>query len=317
MTWQVAMLMLPGLVVGLTVHEFAHAWSASLLGDGYARRQGRVSLNPLRHLSPLGTLVIFLLPFGWGRPVPVNLYNFKRPRRDYLLTSLAGPAANVLMVLLCMGLMLLTLHPYRFQPPYDQWMEWSYRMLELVVVINVLLAAFNLVPIPPLDGSKIWPCVIPGLKPGMRGKSAWISLIVLLGLVWSGSLNPLVHFAVGGVQRLLPVSDVRLFQGHWLAADQAMEKELWPVAEQQYGKALDVNPRADGCLAGRAAARINQAKWSEALEDVNRALELRPDPTYYRIRAAVFLALGRPTEAKADEAAADAMDPPAAQAGSG
>ena len=110
-----ALWMLPGLVIGLSVHEFAHAWSASLLGDDFARRQGRVSLNPLRHLSPLGTLVIFLgLPFGWGKPVLVNIYNFKHPRWDYLLSSLAGPAANVIMVGLCMAVMQWTRYSFRF-----------------------------------------------------------------------------------------------------------------------------------------------------------------------------------------------------------
>ena len=81
-----------------------HAWSASLLGDDFSRRQGRVSLNPFRHLTPLGTLAILFLPFGWGRPVPVNLYNFAHPRRDYLLTSLAGPAANFLLAAICLSL---------------------------------------------------------------------------------------------------------------------------------------------------------------------------------------------------------------------
>jgi Zn-dependent protease len=80
MGWQTVLALLPGLVIGLTLHEFAHAASASLLGDDYARRQGRISLNPFRHLSLLGTLAILLFPFGWARPVPVNVYNFRRPK---------------------------------------------------------------------------------------------------------------------------------------------------------------------------------------------------------------------------------------------
>ena len=103
MNLETAIFLLPGLVIGLSFHEFAHAWSASLLGDDFASRQGRVSLNPLRHLSILGTLAIFFLPMGWGKPVEVNLYNFKQPRRDYLITSLAGPLANIIIVACCIA----------------------------------------------------------------------------------------------------------------------------------------------------------------------------------------------------------------------
>jgi hypothetical protein len=100
-----SLILLPFLAVSLTVHEFAHAWSASLLGDQLARRQGRVSLNPFRHMTLLGTLAILLLPIGWGKPVMVNLYNFRRPKVDYLLTSLAGPASNLLLAGLALAAM--------------------------------------------------------------------------------------------------------------------------------------------------------------------------------------------------------------------
>ena len=308
MSLEMALLMLPGLVIGLTVHEFAHAWSASLLGDGFARRQGRVSLNPLRHLSPLGTLAIFLLPFGWGRPVPVNLYNFKRPRRDYLLTSLAGPAANVLVVAACLGLMLLTRHTYRFEPPYDGWVEMAHGMLAAVTVINVLLATFNLIPIPPLDGSKIWPCLLPGLKPAAGGRTTWIFVLVLLGLLWTDSLQPVIRFSVDNVGRLMPVSEGRLFRRHWAAADNALAERRWADAEEEFGRALDINPRSPGCLIGRAGARVKRARWAEALEDVDRAIEIRPEATTYAYRAAILRALGRNEEARVDEGIAKAME---------
>lgn len=308
MTWQAALWMLPGLIVGLTVHEFAHAWTASLLGDGFARRQGRVSLNPLRHLSPLGTLAIFLLPFGWGRPVPVNLYNFRNPRRDYLLTSLAGPAANVLVAALCLGLMLLTRHPYRFEPPHDHWIVMTHQMLQFVAIINVLLATFNLIPIPPLDGSKIWPCLIPGLKPGGRSKSTWIFLIVLVALLWTNSLAPVVHFAISGVDWLMPVSDTELFQDYGTAGNHALEKQSWAEAERNYTEALAINPRADGLMVARAGVRMKQGKWNEALADVSRAIQLCREPYYYEVRAIILRNLGRNEEARADEEAAQAME---------
>ncbi|HUU21897.1 MAG TPA: site-2 protease family protein, partial [Phycisphaerae bacterium] len=161
---ETAKLFLPALVVGITVHEFAHAWTASLLGDNLARRQGRVSLNPLRHLSPLGTLVILFLPFGWGRPVPVNLYNFRRPKWDYLLSSLAGPAANILTAALILPLTYLTRHTLAFGLAGEARMVLVHNIVVSAFLLNLLLATLNLLPIPPLDGSKIWPVLIPRLK---------------------------------------------------------------------------------------------------------------------------------------------------------
>lgn len=307
MTWQVALVMLPGLVVGLTLHEFAHAWSASLLGDGFARRQGRVSLNPLRHLSPLGTLAIFLLPIGWGRPVPVNLYNFERPRRDYLLTSLAGPAANVVVLAVCLALMLLTRHTYYFAPPYDLWVEIAHLVLQSVAIINALLAAFNLIPIPPLDGSKIWPCVIPGLKPAGSRRMTWISMMVLLALIWTGSLGPVARVAVEGARRLMPVADSRLFHERLASGAKALHDEQWDEAERAFTAALEINPRSSECLFGRSNARVQQAQWTAALEDIDRALALHAEPYYYRHRAMVLRNLGRDKEAEIAEATARAM----------
>ena len=110
MSWEIALFLLPGLIVGLTVHEFAHAISAKWLGDRNPERMGRVSLNPFRHLSPLGTLALFVLGFGWGKPVEVNLYNFKKPKLYYLLSSLAGPASN--LILCGLSLWVLYLRPH-------------------------------------------------------------------------------------------------------------------------------------------------------------------------------------------------------------
>lgn len=209
-----ALLLLPGLVIGLTLHEFAHAWSASLLGDDYPRRLGRVSLNPLRHLSPLGTLAIFLLPIGWGRPVLLNLYNFRHPRRDYLISSLAGPAANVLLVLLGLGLMQVTRRSYLLGtgPLAVAGMGFAHVGLASVVIINASLAVLNLLPIPPLDGSKIWPCLFPGLRVVSRGKMTLGFVVLLVVLLQTRLLNPVFDFAVGGALRWIPDIDLRLHQ---------------------------------------------------------------------------------------------------------
>ena len=187
-----ALFLLPGLVIGLTFHEAAHAITAKWLGDRTSERMGRISLNPLRHLSPLGTLALFFIGFGWGRPVIVNLYNFKRPKLYYLLSSLAGPAANLI---LC-GISLSLLHLY---PHWSiQWICTS------VFVINAILACVNLLPIPPLDGSKIWPCIIPGARPVISGKWTMVWMAVLVISLYTGALSKIIGPVLGFLFSLLP-----------------------------------------------------------------------------------------------------------------
>lgn len=186
MDLQFALFLLPGLVIGLTVHEAAHAITAKWLGDRTAEKMGRVSLNPLRHLSVYGTLALFVLHFGWGKPVIVNLYNFKKPKFYYLLSSLAGPVSNLLICGVCFGV--LHLHPPGIIDLF----------LRMTFLINGMLATINMIPIPPLDGSKIWPCLIPWMKPTISGK--W-------SMVWMGVL--VVAFYTGGIGKVLgPAQDV-------------------------------------------------------------------------------------------------------------
>lgn len=305
MAWDQALMLLPGLVIGLTVHEFAHAWSASLLGDDFPRRQGRVSLNPLRHLSPLGTLAIFLLPFGWGKPVMVNLYNFKHPKRDYLLTSLAGPLANVVVAAACIGLMHLASHPYRFPLGAQAVVNWSYVMLSLVVVINVMLAVFNLIPIPPLDGSKIWPCLIPGAKPTMSPKLTWTFGIILIVLLSTHSLRGVAALAMDGVLVLLPRSDAETFARLQEQGEAAYEQEKYHDAQRLFTEALAINPWSDSCHHWRACAKWYQSDWAGALEDLDRAIELEPaDPNTHEFRAEALTKLGKNGDAAAERAMA-------------
>lgn len=124
----------------LTIHEAAHALAAYLLGDETAKKNGRLSLNPLQHLDPWGTILFILVGFGWGKPVPVNPIYFKNPQRDQALTALAGPASNLLMAFIA-GI---------FIPYFPQTI-----FLAMFYQINITLAVFNLLPFPPLDGSKI------------------------------------------------------------------------------------------------------------------------------------------------------------------
>ena len=184
--------LLPGLIVGLTVHEFAHAITAKWLGDSTAERMGRVSLNPLRHLSPLGTVALFILGFGWGKPVVVNIYNFKKPKLYYLLSSLAGPAANLVLCALALGILYLRPH-------------WTIAFICMsIFYINAILAVINLLPVPPLDGSKIWPCIIPGMKPTVSAKWTRVWMVVLLVCLFTGVIDKILGPVLGFLASLLP-----------------------------------------------------------------------------------------------------------------
>ena len=192
MNWEMGLFLLPGLIVGLTVHEAAHAITAKWLGDSSAERMGRVSLNPLRHLSPLGTVALFVVGFGWGKPVVVNVYNFKRPKFYYLLSSLAGPASNLILCAFSLGI--LYLRPHRI----------IVFVCTSIFFINAILAVINLLPIPPLDGSKIWPCIIPGMKPTVSGKWTRVWMVVLLVCLFSGVIDKILGPVLGFLTSLLP-----------------------------------------------------------------------------------------------------------------
>lgn len=138
-----------GIIAAITIHEFAHAFVADLLGDPTPRHQDRVTLNPKAHLDPIGTAAIFLAGFGWGRPVAFDPFNLKEPVRDTALIAIAGPISNILLAILLAGLIWLGINPV-----IDAG-------LTIILQINVMLAIFNLVPIHPLDGSKILSALLP------------------------------------------------------------------------------------------------------------------------------------------------------------
>lgn len=135
----------PGLIIAITIHEFAHAWMADRLGDPTPRMQGRVTLNPLAHLDPLGTIAILLTRFGWGKPVQFDPYNLKNPIRDTALIALAGPVSNILLAIVIAVLRMLL-------GDNSPLLELTFIQL---IFINIMLAIFNLIPIRPLDGEKI------------------------------------------------------------------------------------------------------------------------------------------------------------------
>ena len=141
------------LVIAVTIHEFSHAWTANYLGDPTAKYYGRITLNPLKHLDFWGTVMLFLIGFGWGKPVPVNPNNFSNPKRDSALVSLAGPASNFLLAV-------AVAMPYKYLLVHGASPEVT-DFLRAVFDLCLILGLFNLLPLPPLDGSKIVGIFVP------------------------------------------------------------------------------------------------------------------------------------------------------------
>lgn len=135
---------IPSIVIASTVHEYFHAWCAFKLGDPTAKAEGRLTLNPLAHIDPIGALMMVIFRFGWSKPVPVNVWNFEHRRRDMALTALAGPVSNLVLAI-------LTAILYQIIP---DWYLIDY-FLFTFATINLALAIFNMIPVPPLDGHKI------------------------------------------------------------------------------------------------------------------------------------------------------------------
>ena len=149
--------LLIALAVCVPVHEASHAWVAYKLGDPTAKAAGRVSLNPMRHLDPLGTIMIFIARFGWGKPVPFNYYNLKHPRRDAALIAIAGPVSNLLLAFVVAIIL-----------KYMTWLPvFVFESLKTIYMLSIILFLFNLLPIAPLDGSKLIGLIIP------RSKEEW------------------------------------------------------------------------------------------------------------------------------------------------
>lgn len=142
------------LIISLSVHEYAHAYAANYFGDPTAKIAGRLTLNPLAHIDPLGLMMVFIAHFGWGKPVPVNPYNLRNPRWHGLAVALAGPVSNFILALICGGL---------YQASY--FLPELQMLFAFMVQINIVLMIFNLIPIPPLDGSKILIAILPPRNP--------------------------------------------------------------------------------------------------------------------------------------------------------
>lgn len=197
------------LVIAITVHEWAHAFTADRLGDPTPSLQGRVTLNPLAHLDPLGTIMLVLFRFGWGKPVQFDPYNLRKPKRDTTLISLAGPASNIVMAILAS--LLVRVLDLGFLPLSGFIPSLFATFLVQLTIVNIVLAVFNLIPIHPLDGFKI----VAGLLPDHYHRQ-WMELerygmifLIALVLPFFGSpitriISPPINFLL---QLLLPVGN--------------------------------------------------------------------------------------------------------------
>ncbi len=183
-----AILLLIAILLSLTVHEFAHAWYADRAGDPTPRRQGRVTLNPLAHLDPLGTILIVIVAFlgvglGWGKPVPVNPAYFRNPRVDWVMTAFVGPLSNIVlaipfaMILRGVSQAVQIGNENQSIPVYVEFLFW-------MVMVNVSLALFNMIPLHPLDGSK----VLSGFLPDIFDRRYWNFQMLYGPMILFGSI---------------------------------------------------------------------------------------------------------------------------------
>jgi Zn-dependent protease len=173
------------LLYSIIIHELAHGWVASLMGDPTAKYMGRLTLNPLKHLDPLGTAMLFIFGFGWAKPVPVNLSLVRNHRLGLIWVSAAGIIANLLLAFLA----ILILHLLSPSPSGSMG-----QLLYYLAEINIMLASFNLIPIPPLDGSKIVMGFLPERTQNALARLEPYGFFIIIGLLYLGALNPVIHF---------------------------------------------------------------------------------------------------------------------------
>lgn len=198
--------MIPPLLLALTLHEFAHGWVAWRLGDPTAKNMGRLTLNPISHLDPVGTIAFIILRFGWAKPVPVNPSYFKNPLKDMLWVAAAGPATNMLLAVVSALL-------YKTLIQVISGMQATELLLAIIppvlgmlyasVWINLVLCVFNLLPVPPLDGSRILTGILPPAMARSYLRVERYGFIVLLVLMLTGVIGGIISPFINSMSTML------------------------------------------------------------------------------------------------------------------
>jgi Zn-dependent protease len=197
---KISVMLVPGLLA-IMVHEVAHGYVADRFGDPTARMLGRLSLNPLRHLDPFGLLMLFLVGFGWAKPVPVNVQNFQRPRQDMVWIALAGPTANLVLATLSGVLLQLLGGPGAAGIIHPKLLEPLVLMAGFSLFINLVLAVLNMLPVLPLDGGRIVAGILPETQARSYSRIEPFGMVLVIVLIfftplWRAILLPLVSSGV-------------------------------------------------------------------------------------------------------------------------
>ena len=189
---QTLIIQIPVILFALTIHEFSHGYVAYLCGDHTAKSRGRLTMNPLKHLDPMGTIAIILIHFGWAKPVPVDPRNFRNPNRDMILVALAGPAANIAAMIASIFALIFLANSEAVIPHFV--FQPLSLMFTFSVLINSILAVFNMIPIPPLDGSKVLMGFLPAKQARAYAQLEKYGFFIILILAFTGVLGKFLSF---------------------------------------------------------------------------------------------------------------------------
>lgn len=191
--------LLPGIIIAMSFHEFAHALVANKMGDDTAERMGRLTLNPVSHVDPIGLLMLLIGGFGWAKPVPINENNFRNRKVGVFLVSIAGVTMNIIIATLSLIILHFTQNTFR-SPEY-------YQVMQSTAWINIAFASFNLLPIPPLDGSKLVAALLPTEKRYVFYRYERYGFIIMILLIVTGTINyilyPVINFVINLINFLV------------------------------------------------------------------------------------------------------------------
>jgi Zn-dependent protease len=199
---KLSIMLVPGLMA-ITCHEVSHGFVADKLGDNTARRMGRLTLNPIKHMDIVGTLMVFIIGIGWAKPVPVNFNNLGNPKRDMIWVAAAGPITNFSLAFLSAMLMRLIVFITKgiSNAPLEMFLQPVVLMLAFSVYINLLLGIFNLIPVPPLDGGRVAVGLLPDRQAAAVSRIEPFGMIIIIVLVFFTNvfdyvISPMLNFGI-------------------------------------------------------------------------------------------------------------------------